>query len=280
MRTYRVGIIALFVLLRMGDADAEAEPAEITIHIRGQYKAVISALLLAADGGTTRTGIAELDSLAATYRLMGIYHKSGFYGYRFRLTFPPGADGAAMAGAYRNLSYIQSVESVSSLTVNERHRPFLLFDIEDRGLRLLAKVAAGTVSGLALTALSIPFQDGIVEPSGDPDTDAWRGLEFFLIGAAIGCSVGFPLGVSLVDPYDSLPKTLLAGVIPGAVGFSVLLLNQEAAGIASLSMYVVPVISSPIVSELSRQPPQARRVSFALSPTLNGGLSAVAQLRF
>ena len=279
MRTSRVGIIALFVLLRMGDADAEAEPAEITIHIRGQYKAEISALLLAADGGTTRTGIAELDSLAAIYGLRDI-SQVPFFGYRFRLTFPPGADGAAMAGAYRNLSYIQSVESVRSLTVNERHRPFLLFDIEDRGLRLLAKVSAGTVSGVALTALSIPFQDGIVEPSGDPDTDAWRGLEFLLIGTAIGCSVGFPLGVSLVDPYDSLPKTLLAGVIPGAVGFSTLLLNQEAAGIAFLSMYVVPVISSPIMSELSRQPPQARRVSFALAPTLNGGLSAVAQLRF
>ena len=277
MRTYRVGIIGLFVLLWMDDA--EAEPAEITIHIRGQYKAVISALLLAADGGTTRTGIAELDSLAAIYGLRDI-SQVPFFGYRFRLTFPPGADGAAMAGAYRNLSYIQSVESVSSLTVKERHRPFLLFDIEDRGLRLLAKVGAGTVSGLALTALSIPFQDGIVEPSGDPDTDAWRGLEFLLIGTAIGCSVGFPLGVSLVDPYDSLPKTLLAGVIPGAVGFSTLLLNQEAAGIAFLSMYVVPVISSPIMSELSRQPPQARRVSFALAPTLNGGLSAVATLRF
>ena len=278
MRTSRVGIIALFVLLRMGDAYAEAEPAEITIHIRGQYKAVISALLLAADGGTTRTGIAELDSLAATYRLMGIYHKSGFYGYRFRLTFPPDADGAAMAKAYRNLSYIQSVESVSSLTVNERHRPF---DIENGGLRLLAKVAAGTVSGVALTALSIPFQVSIVEPSGDPDIDAFKGLEILLTGAVIGCSVGFPFGVSLVDPYDSLPKTLLAGVIPGAVGFSALLLPDEGLeGLGFLFAYVVPVISSPIMSELSRQPPQARRVSFALSPTLSGGLSAVATLRF
>ena len=270
-------VATLFAILMVEEADAETKPTEITIHIRGEHKAAISALLAAVDEETTRTGIAELDSLAATYRLMGIYHKSGFYGYRFRLTFPPGADGAAMAGAYRNLSYIQSVESVRSLTVNERHRPF---DIENPGLRLLAKVAAGTISGVALTALSIPFQAGIVEPSGDPDADAFKGLEVLLIGAAIGSTVGFPLGVSLVDPYDSLPKTLLAGVIPGAVGFSTLLLNQEAAGIAFLSMYVVPVISSPIMSELSRQPPQARRVSFALAPTLNGGLSAVAQLRF
>ena len=108
MWTYRVGIIALFVLLRMGDADADAEPAEITIHLRGEYKAVISALLLAADGGTTVTGIAELDSLAATYGLMGIDRKYGF-GYQFRLTFPSGAAVTAIAGAYRNVSYIQAV---------------------------------------------------------------------------------------------------------------------------------------------------------------------------
>ena len=171
----------------------------------------------------------------------------------------------------------QADSGVSSLTVNERHR---LFDIENGGLRLLAKVGAGTVSGIAFTALSIPVQAAIYQPSGDPDADAYRGVAFLLVGAAIGCSVGFPFGVSSVDPYDSLPKTLLAGVIPGAVGFSALLLNQENEDIASFFVYVVPVISSPIVSELWRQPPQARRVSFALSPTLNGGLSAVAQLRF
>lgn len=276
MRTSRVGIIALFVLLRMGDAYAEAEPAEITIHIRGQYKAEISALLLAADGGTTRTGIAELDSLAATYGLRDI-SQVPFFGYRFRLTFPPGADGAAMAGAYRNLSYIQSVESGDSLTVKERHRPF---DIENPGLRLLAKVAAGTISGVAFTGIAVGVQDQIYERSSDPDANAYRGLGFLLAGAAIGCSVGFPFGVSSVDPYDSLPKTLLVGVIPGAVGFSSLLLNQENEDIAFFFSYVVPVISSPIMSELSRQPPQARRVSFALSPTLNGGLSAVTTLRF
>ena len=67
----------------------------------------------AVDEGTPVTGIAELDALAATYDLMGIYRtgrSSSFYGYRFRLTFPPGADVAAMAGAYWNLPYIQSVE--------------------------------------------------------------------------------------------------------------------------------------------------------------------------
>lgn len=106
-------VATLFAILMVEEADAETKPAEITIHIRGEHKAVISALLAAADEGTTRTGIAELDSVAATYGLMGIDRKgrsSGFYGYRFRLTFPLGADGAAIAGAYWNLAYIQSVE--------------------------------------------------------------------------------------------------------------------------------------------------------------------------
>ena len=102
-------VATLFAILMVEEANARTEPAEITIHIRGEHKAAISALLAAVDEGTTRTGIAELDSLAATYGLIGIY-RSGLYGHRFRLTFSPGADGVAMAGAYRNLAYIQSVE--------------------------------------------------------------------------------------------------------------------------------------------------------------------------
>ena len=252
------------------------ERQEITIHISGEHKAVISALLAAVDAETTVTGTAELDSLAVIYSLMGIYRKgrsSDFYDESgFRLTFPPGAEVAAIAGAYWNISYIQSVESRDSLTVKGRHRPF---DIENRGLRLLAKVAAGTASGIAFTAMTLSVQAAYYDPSSDLD------FGFILGGTVIGWTVGFPLGVSLVDPYDSLPKTLLAGVIPGAIGYSYLLLNQDNAGIeAPFFMYVVPFIFSLHTSEKSRQPPQAHRVSFALSPTLNGGLSAIAQLRF
>ena len=253
------------------------EIQEITIY--GGHKEVVLALLEAVDEGTPVTGIAGLDSLAATYGLIGIYRtgrrSSGLYGYRFGLTFPPGADVAAIAKAYRNLSYIQSIKSGDSLTMKGM-RPS--FNIENGGLRLLAKVAAGTGSGMAVTALAVGVLDQIYEPLSAPDANADRGLGFLLAGAAIGCSVGFPFGVSSIDPYDSLPKTLLAGVIPGAVGFSALL--QADVGIGFLFAYVVPVISSSIMSELSRQLPQDRRISFALSPTLNGGLSAVTTLRF
>ena len=58
---------------RVEEADGQAavqhksELAEITLDIHGAYKKVVLALLEAADEGTTVTGIAALDSLAATY---------------------------------------------------------------------------------------------------------------------------------------------------------------------------------------------------------------------
>jgi len=283
------------------------ERQEITIHISGEHKAVISALSAAVDAEKPVTGIAELDSLAAIYGLTGIYHTgrssnvddgSRFRGRartgqstrmrrssdvddgsQFRLTFPPGADGVAMAGAYRNLSYIQSVESVGSLTVKERHRPF---DIENRGLRLLTKVAAGTASGAALTAMATSALAAIDEPSDDHNNNPYGGLDFFIFGALIGSTVGFPIGVSLVDPYDSFVATLMGSVMP--VGGGLALVGAGRGSWLSVIGGVValcgPFIGSLSASEKSRQPPQARRVSFALSPTLNGGLSAVTTLRF
>ena len=169
-----------------------------------------------------------------------------------------------------------------SLVVKEMHRPF---DIENAGLRILAKVAVGTFSGIASTGVVMGVLDRIYEPYGDPDADAYREIGFSLFGAIIGCSAGFPLGISSVDPYDSLPKTLLAGVIPGAVGIGLIWAGHET---GFLIAYVFPVISSLAASESSRQSlsaelkskPQSRRISFVLVPTLNGGLSTVATLRF
>ena len=57
MIMYRMVVIALFAVLLMDDAYAEMEPAEITIHIRAEHKAIVSALLEAVDEGTLVTGI-------------------------------------------------------------------------------------------------------------------------------------------------------------------------------------------------------------------------------
>ncbi len=252
------------------------ERQEITIHISGEHKAVISALSAAVDEETTVTGIAELDSLAAIYGLMGIYRTGRSSnvddGSRFRLTFPPGAEVAAIAEAYLNLSYIQSVG-------NERHRPF---DIENRGLRLLTKVAAGTASGAALTAMTTSALGAIDEPSDDHNNNPYGGLDFFIFGAAIGSTVGFPIGVSLVDPYDSFVATLMGGVMTGGGGLALVGAGRGSwlSVIGGAVALCGPFIGSLSASEKSRQPPQDRRISFALSPTLNGGLSAVTTLRF
>ena len=161
-------------------------------------------------------------------------------------------------------------EPVDSLMTKERHRPF---DIENAGLRLLAKVAAGTASGVVFTVI---VANAI---ANDPRTMGGH----ILAGAAIGSSVGFPIGVTAVDPYDSWPKTLLAGVIPGAVGIgSVQFRNIQGSDMwFVLGMaYVGPIIGSLYASEKWRKPPQARRVSFGLAPALSGGISASATLRF
>ena len=260
------------------------EPKEITIYISGAHKAVAMALLDAVDEGTLVTGIADFDSLSSIYGLIGIDRtgrmSSGFYGNRFRLTFSPDADVATVAEAYWSLSYIQSVELEAPPEARASKLIQPVKNIENRGLRLLAKVATGTASGIVFTAMSMFVLDTIVERKGAPDADAYRPIGFLLVGGAIGCSVGFPLGVSKVDPYDSLPITLLAGVIPGLSGYSLLRAHQQSERTAFLFMYVVPAVNSLIASELWRRPPRASRVSFALASTLNGGLSAVTTLRF
>ena len=205
---------------------------------------------------------------------MGVYGRSssGFYGYRFRLTFPLGADVAAIATAYVNLSYVQSVENPVLLGPRIKNGIYALGGGKRAAVRVPTKVVFGALSGAAFTAIGFGVIANI-----DDSSKGLTGPGYLLIGAAIGSSVGFPLGVTAVDPYDSLPMTLLAGVIPGAVGTDLIWDFHET---GFLIAYVAPIICSLIASELWRKPPQSRRVSFALAPTLNGGLSAAATLRF
>ena len=133
MMKYRMTISMLFALLLIGDAYADTTSDSDLILARMFSPILILTKdeeepsrrvikpepveIVGANSDRMRKygiGIADFDSLSATYGLIGIYRKSrrssGFYGHRFRLTFPPGADVAAVAGAYWNVSYIQSVE--------------------------------------------------------------------------------------------------------------------------------------------------------------------------
>ena len=272
-----IAVLTLFAALRAAGADAETEPAAITIHIRGEHKGVVSALLEAADEGTPVTGIAELDSLAATYGLIGIYRtnrrSSGFYGYRFRLTFPLGADVDTMAKAYRNLPYIQSV-------AGEAEKPPVPLWPRIRSIgggeratsRIFVKICVGSVSSVAASGALL-----LLPREGESSTFSAA----LLYSVYFGPLVGFPLGVSLADPHDSLPMTLLGSVIPPLVGISLIKYGSESIRkLGVTTMLVGPFIGSLYASEKWRKPPQGRRVAFALAPTPNGGLSAVATLRF
>ena len=282
--------LTLFAALMAADADAETEaerlavtqqktePKEIMIYIRGGHKTVVSALLKAVDEGVLITGIADFDSLSSIYGLMEI-HRTGrispfYYGNRFRLTFPPGADVAAIARAYGNLSYIQSVEPPVFLGPRMANGIRVLGGGKRAAVRIPTKVVFGTLSGVAFTAIGVGVAASMDDRSSE---NTHADIGYLLIGMFIGSSVGFPLGVSAGDPYDSLPKTLLAGVIPGVAGYFVMVAGQETGVLLS---YVGPIIGSLYASEKWRKSPQTRRVSVGLVPDLNGGLSTAATLHF
>lgn len=163
------------------------------------------------------------------------------------LTLSRGRDGRLTPIALeRILTLILVRQPVDSLTVHAMPAPW---DTENNtGHRLLAKVGAGIGSGVLLTGVLMGLAEATVEREGDPDADAYRTIGFLLGGAMFGCSVGFPLGVSAVDPHDSLPITLAAGVIPGLAGYSLLRVNQQNAGIGFPLMYIGPIINSLIGS--------------------------------
>ena len=149
----------------------------------------------------------------------------------------------AEPGAARSDSLSEQMEAMVDAKAAKR---------ENADLRIAKKVVAGTALGVVFGVLGAKaaYEDGLI---GYP-----------VFGMIIGSTVGFPLGVTLVDPYDSFVETILmGGIVMG--------------GIIPI---VGPIIGSLYVSEKSRKPPQDCRVSFTLAPTLNGGLSASTTLHF
>ena len=251
------------LLLGVGTAVSDAsEPApfeiqEITIHISGEHTAVVAALLAAVDAGTLVTGIAELDSLAATYGLIGIYPKgrsSFFYGSRFRLTFPPGSDRAAIAGAYRNVPYIQSTRQRSKLVG-----------------RVAGKICVGTLVGSAvLVGVGVPLR---TLTSDRVATIAW-----------VGYPVGVGLGTSLFDRhhyYRSLVFSIGGSLLGIGIGAALVHRDRDLDPIGAIGLVmIVQPITATLASELFRKPPESDRFSVGLMPDARGNWSARATLRF
>ena len=177
-------------------------------------------------------------------------------------------------------------EPEDSLMVKERPP---LFDIADKDLRIFAKAGAGIITSAATTAPLI----GVISWASSLDSESRRsdenGGEFDGVGIFIfslfSHTFGSPIGVTLVDPHDSPNETLRWAQIGGLGGLGV---GMVFAGIPEplgmigffAATYLGPVVGSIYGSEKSREPPESRRVSFGLSPTPKGSLSAIATLRF
>ena len=145
-------------------------------------------------------------------------------------------------------------------------------------VRIPTKVVFGTLFCVVSTAISASLYDTYLD-SEDETGDPWGGLDGVLYGLVVGGAVGFPVGVTLVDPDDSLLWTLLAGVIPAAAG-TYLLASEASPATGFLLAWVSPPSAALVASELRRKPSEDHRTSFAIAPTPEGGLSAVAALRF
>ncbi len=145
-------------------------------------------------------------------------------------------------------------------------------------VRIPTKVVFGTLFCLSITAISANLYDTYIEGETEYRDDPWGGLDSVYYGLIAGSALGFPAGVTAIDPDDSLPWTLLAGVIPGAAGLYFLASESPAAGF--LLAWVSPPVFSLATSELWRNPSQDHRSSFAVAPASMGGLSAVTTLPF
>ena len=157
---------------------------------------------------------------------------------------------------------------------------------ENAALRIAKKVVSGTLTTVFLTA--ILFNNGVSEAlsDGSYSDDGMEGIGLLYVGNLIG----FPLGVSAVDPHDSFGKTLLGSSIVGLGALGLVLvgtrMESEFAEFFSelgfMASFVAPPIVSITISEKSRKPPppQDSRISFGLAPMPIGGLSASTTLHF
>ena len=93
---------------------------------------------------------------------------------------------------------------------------------------------------------------------------------------SIGYLVGTAIGVSQFDPHDRFIASL-GGSVVGLIGGIGLMSVDE---VFWPSIFVGSVAFATMMSEWTRKPPEARRVSFGVAPTLNGSLSASVTLRF
>ena len=145
------------------------------------------------------------------------------------------------------------------------------------GKRIVSKLffgaALGGVSAFSGVGIGIAIES--CPERGVPDD--WCGVGGALWGGTFGLIAGTAYGVSRIDPHDQFFPSLLGSLLGFGGG---IWLTANSDGELWPSLFVGPVILSTLMSELSRKPPKARRLSVDLVPNSNGDLSAVATMRF
>ena len=149
--------------------------------------------------------------------------------------------------------------------------------IDDRNWRIYRKLISGALvgagAGLAVASLVIARTDA----NGQEDElfGFYIGIKAAIYGG-IAYVVGVPVGASRVDPHDRVIASLAGSLIGGGVAYG---LTKRQRNLWP-SVLICPPVGAVTMSELLREPPEARRLSVGLAPGPDGSVSALATLRF
>ncbi|MCE2448353.1 MAG: hypothetical protein J4F35_08215 [Candidatus Latescibacteria bacterium] len=243
--------------------------------MRGYIKAVDQRRLilgLAPDGWSRWIALERIQTLV----LVGAPLPGAAKGPRAELPYIPSVESEPPPEALaRKLVQSDQAEPGDSLAVKAEPMDSLHTRVDSlaesrgsmsTGKRVGLKIAAGTVVGLLGVLIGSPY--------AEVDNDVpFYGLEAVVFGYGVGTAIG----VSWVDPRDHFIRTL-GGSAVGVIGGDWLLqVNDDV-----FWPYVLagPAIGATLSSELWRKPPVFRRVLVGLVLNSEGGLSAVAMLRF
>ena len=207
-----------------------------------------------------RGGIADVSHAAIRDGLRCVYAKRGGRVIMDAISFVNCGKPTAPADAAR-------------LSISRRSaqpRPALNVAVENPVIRIAKKLGAGVLGG-SLGVLVVFVIGESADSDSDPIAAAAAGPHIALIGYTLGS----PIGMSRVDSRDKGILTWAGSIAGWFVGR--MALERDT------SWPFAPLIGATLASELWRKPPQDSqnsRVSVRLGPAPNGGLSAVATLRF
>ena len=175
--------------------------------------------------------------------------------------------------ALERIQQLILAESSFEMDKLKKRTDILFVKKENKPRRIVGKLVGGVLGG-GLFALA----GGVVGVKvwGCSETGELCVLDSYLPGAMIGYTVGVPVGVSLYDPHDQFMYSLAGSLIGGAAGIALTCAKEE----LWPSLLICPLVGATILSELTRKPPEIRRVSIGLLPGPKGRVSAFATLRF